>query len=223
MTHMNARSPIAIGGIIVALLVAFGVFLLSRTGSGEPPAAAPVPGPTATPSATAGTPTAAPEPEDVREQQTTTVLKVRVADCDGCQVTAVPDSDTAGQDSFSATVSSGMAQLELPTPNTLGLSFFVQGEKDGNDTPLRTLVLLQPDQIPPGDPVAPAAVAKATSAGYCWAGTTFEVATVQLVTQTKGGTVTQAWADPALATRPAQVKLNGKVNKPFTPDCTEGN
>ncbi len=221
MIGMNARSPIAIGTIVVALLVAFGVFLLSRTGSGEPPAAAPSQGPTATPSATAGTPTAAPEPEDVREQQTTTVLKVRVADCDGCQVTAVPDSDTAGQSSFSATVSDGMAQLELPTPNTLGLSFFVQGERDGNDTPLRTLVLLQPDQIPPGDPVSPTSVDKATSAGYCWAGTTLEVATVQLVARTKADSVKQVWADPALATRPAQVKLSGKANKPFAPNCAE--
>lgn len=221
MASMNARSPIVIGAVIVALLVGLGAFLLSRTGSGLPPAAAPQPGPTATPSPTAGTPTAAPAPEDVAAQETTTVVKVRVADCAGCQVTAVPSSPTAGQSSFSATVESGMAQLELPTPNTLGLSFFVQGEKDGNDSPQRTLVLLQADQTPPGDPVSQAAIGKATSAGYCWAGTTLEVATVQFDAVTKGGTVQQAWADPALPTRPAQVKVGGAGEKNFTPDCAE--
>lgn len=218
---MNARSPILVGGIIVALLVGLGVVLLSRTGSGEPPAAAPSQAPTATPSPTAGTPTAAPAPEDVLAQQSTTVLKVRVADCDGCQVTAVPASVTGGQDSWSASVDSGQAQLELPTPNTLGLAFFVQGEKDGNDTPQRTLVLLQPDQVPPGDQVSADTVAKASSAGYCWAGTTLDVATIQLMAQTKGATVTNVWADPALPTRPAQVQLGGKPDKPFSPDCAE--
>lgn len=223
MAPMNARSPVVIGAVIVALLVGLGVFLLSRTGSGQPPAAAPQQGPTATPSPTAGTPTAAPEPEDVLAQQTTTVLKVRVADCAGCQVTAVPDSTTAGQDSFAATVESGMAQLELPTPNTLGLSFFIQGQKDGNDSPRRTLVLLQPDQTPPGDPVSQANVDKASSAGYCWAGTTLSVATLQFAAVTKGATVQQAWADPALPTRPAQVKVGGNADKTFTPDCAEAN
>lgn len=221
MACMNARSPVVIGAVVVALLVGLGAFLLSRTGSGQPPAAAPPQGPTATPSPTAGTPTAAPAPQDVLAQQTTTVLKVRVADCAGCQVTAIPDSDTAGQASFAATVESGVAQLELPTPNTLGLSFFIQGQKDGNDTPRRTLVLLQPDQTPPGDPVAQAGVDKASSAGYCWAGTTLEVATLQFSAVAKGGTTQQAWADPALPTRPAQVKLGGNTNKSFTPDCAE--
>lgn len=223
MTFMNARSPIVIGAVIVALLVGLGAFLLSRTGSGLPPAAAPPQGPTATPSPTAGTPTAAPAPEDVAAQQTATVLKVRVADCAGCQVTAVPQSPTAGQASFSATVESGMAQLELPTPNTLGLAFFIQGEKDGKDTPQRTLVLLQPDQTPPGDPVTEAAITDATSAGYCWAGTTLEVATIQFSAVMKAGSVQQAWADPALPTRPAQVKVGAAPEKAFTPDCAEGN
>ena len=220
---MNARSPMVIGGIVVALLVALGTVLLLRTGSGEPPAAAPSQAPTATPSPTEGTPTAAPAPEDVAAQQTTTVLKVRVADCDGCQVTAVPDTATGGQSQYSASVDSGMAQLELPTPNTLGLSFFVQGEKDGNDTPQRTLVLLQPDQIPPGDPVPTATIEKATSAGYCWAGTLLDVATVQFTAETKGATVTRVWADPALPTRAAQVKVGTSAEKNFTPSCAEGN
>lgn len=219
---MNARSPLVIGGAIVLLLVGLGVFMLSRTGSGEPPAAAPQQGPTATPSPTAGTPTAAPAPEDVLAQQSDTVLKVRVADCDGCQVTAVPDSTTAGAGPFSATVDSGLAQLELPTPNTLGLTFFLQGEKDGNDTPRRTLVILQPDRTPPGDPVSATTVAKATSAGYCWAGTTLNVATVQFRATTSGGSVQQAWADPALPTRAAQVTLGGNSEKDFAPECAEG-
>ena len=77
------------------------------------------------------------------------------------------------------------------------------------------------DLIDAGDPVAQAGVDKASSAGYCWAGTTLEVATLQFSAVAKGGTTQQAWADPALPTRPAQVKLGGNTNKSFTPDCAE--
>lgn len=219
MAGMNARSPMAIGAIIVALLVGLGAFLLSRTGSGEPPAAAPAQQPSATPSPTAGTPTAAPDPEEVRSNQGTTVVKVRVADCEGCQVTAVLTEATDADGPLSATVEGGMAQLEVPTPTTLGMSFFVQGEKDGNDTPRRALVLLQPDRIAPGDAVTKQTIDKAATAGYCWAGTTLTVATVQFTAVQEKGTVSRAWADPALPTTSAQVKP-GTSGKTFTPSCS---
>ncbi len=217
MTPMNARSPVVIGTLVVVVLVGLGVFLLSRTGSGAPPAAAPAPQPSATPSITAGTPTAAPAPEDVRNQPGTTVLKVKVSGCPGCQVTAVPDDTTTADGPFAATVTNGLAQLEVPSPSTLGLSFFLQGEKDGNDTPARTLVILQPDRVAPGDAVTEAAAGSAQSAGYCWAGTTLTVATVRFSAQAKGGTVQSAWADPALPTTAAQVTPGGE--KDFTPRC----
>lgn len=219
MAAMNPRSPLLIGSLIVALLVAVGVLLLSRTGSGEPPAAAPSPQPTATPSATEGTPTAAPAPDDVKNTDSVSVLQMRVNDCDGCQVTAVPIG--GGEQVWSATVSGGIAQLEVPTPNTLGLSFFVQGEKDGNDTLRRTLVTLQPDQIPPGDAVPRKMIRTATSAGYCWAGTTLDTATLQLRATLDSGKVTQAWADPALPTLAAQVRLGQGANKTITPACDQ--
>lgn len=221
MTVMNPRSPIAIGGIVVALLVGLGAFMLARTGSGEPPAAAPVAAPTATPSPTEGTPTAAPAPEEVEMSQGSTALQIRVNDCDGCQVTAVPTNADGGADQWSATVSSGIAQLDLPTPNTLGLAFFIQGEKDGNDTPKRTLVLLQPDGVAPGEAVSGTAAADAKSGGYCWAGTTLNVATVQFSARQDGSRIQQAWADPALPTLAPQVETTTKTGKPFTPTCAK--
>ena len=221
MAGMNARSPFLIGGVIVAAIVGLGLFLLARTGSGEPPAAAPVPSPSVTPSPTAGTPTAAPDPESVAADQGSTVLKIKVADCEACQVTAVPTSTAGGAKDWSATVEQGMAQIELPTPQTLGLAFFVQGEKDGTDTPARTLVTLQPDQVPPGDPVVAERVAAAKTAGYCWSGTTLDVATLAFAAQESGSRVQRAWADPALPTLAAQVDLGKGSDKPVTLACAE--
>ena len=216
---MNARSPIVIGAVIVALLVGFGAFLLTRTGSGEPPAAAPPPQPSATPSATAGTPTAAPDPEEVRNNQGATSLKLQVTGCEGCQVTAIPSVATDADEPFAATVESGVALIDVPTPGTLGMSFFVQGEKDGDDTPQRALVLLQPGRIAPGDPVSARTAGEAESAGYCWAGTTLSVATLRFTAEEDKGVVSRVWADPALPTTSAQVKPSGS-DKTFSPACT---
>lgn len=222
MAVMNARSPYLVGGVIVAVVVGLGLFLLARTGSGEPPAAAPAPSPSVTPSPTAGTPTAAPEPEAVAADQGTTVLKIRVTECEGCQVTAVPATDSGGAKDWSATVTQGMAQIEIPTPQSLGLAFFVQGEKDGNDTPVRTLVTLQPDQVPPGDPVSADRAASAKTAGYCWAGTTLDVATLAFAAEESGSRVQRTWADPALPTLAAQLDLGKSANKPAALSCSTG-
>ncbi|MFN8126877.1 MAG: hypothetical protein U0R64_10275 [Candidatus Nanopelagicales bacterium] len=215
---MNPRSPLVIGSIVVVLLVGLGLVLLARTGSGEPPAAAPAAEPTAVPSPTEGTPTAAPEPSAVAEDDGTSVLKVRVADCDGCQVT-VRSAQKEGARDYAATVAAGMAQVEVPTPETLGLAFFLQGEKDGDDTPGRTLVTLQPDGIAAGEPVSAAQVDKATTGAYCWAGTTLDVAVVQLQAEAKGGRVQQAWADPALPVLADTVRLDKGREKEAAVAC----
>lgn len=206
---MNSRSPITIGAVVVVLLVALGLFLLLRTGSGAAPAPAPAPEPTATPSPTEGTPTVAPDPASVTQAQTTTVLRVGVPRCNGCQVTAVADT-SEGQRKWSASIADGVAQLELPTPNTLGMAFFVQGERDGTDTPLRTLVALQPDELSPGTPVSAAAVNRATTTGYCWAGTSLAVATLQFQAEEANGRVRRAWANPALPSLDPTIKINAK-------------
>lgn len=218
MSAMNARSPFVIGGLVVAVLVGLGAVLLLRTGSGEPPAAAPAAAPTATPSPTEGTPTAAPEPSAVAEDQGTSVLKVRVADCDGCQVTVRSDNKSGERD-WSATVAAGMAQVEIPTPQTLGLAFFVQGEKDGKDTPTRTLVTLQPDGVAAGEPVTAAQLDDASRGAYCWAGTTLDVAVVQLQAEVKNGTVQRTWADPALSVLADTVPLGKGLDKDAPKGC----
>lgn len=218
MSAMNARSPFVIGGLVVAVLAGLGVILLMRTGSGEPPAAAPAAAPTATPSPTEGTPTAAPDPAAVTADEGTSVLKVRVADCDGCQVTA-RSGNKSGERDWSATVAAGLAQVEVPTPETLGLSFFVQGEKDGNDTPTRTLVTLQPDGVAAGEPVSVQQLDDATRGAYCWAGTTLDVAVVQLRAEAKNGTVSRAWADPALSVLADTVALGKGGEKPAPRGC----
>lgn len=216
--RMNSRSPIVIGAVLVVLLVGLGFFLLLRTGSGAAPAPAPAPEPTVTPSPTEGTPTVAPDPTSVAQAQTTTVLRVRVPGCNGCQVTAVADNPE-GQRKWSATVADGVAQLELPTPNTLGMAFFVQGERDGIDTRLRTLVALQPDEVAPGSPVSGATIQRADTTGYCWAGTTLNVATMQFQARENNGRVNQAWANPALPTLTPTVKLGGKPETPIRVAC----
>lgn len=208
-----------IGGLIVAVLVGIGVLLLARTGSGEPPAAAPPASPTPTPSIEEGTPTTAPSPDDVLGDQSTTVLRVRVADCNGCQVTARASDATSGEHQWFATVANGVAQLELPTPNTLGMAFFLQGERDGKDTPLRTLVALMPNGAAAGDPVSAARINQAKRAGYCWAGTTLDVAVLNFAVQTDAGRVQRAWANPALPALPATVDLRAKPGSPVKLNC----
>ena len=125
----SSRSPFVIGAIVVLVLVGLGLFALARTGSGEPPAAAPPPSPVPQPSITEGTPTTAPKPGDVINDQGTTVVRFEVTgDCEGCQVTARAAAGDKGASIWSATISAGSADLELPTPNTYGLSFTITDE-----------------------------------------------------------------------------------------------
>lgn len=217
---MNARSPFVIGGVVVGVLVALGLFLLSRTGSGEPPAAAPPPAPMPTPTPTEGTPTTAPSPDAVLADESTTVLRVRVADCNGCQVTAVADDTDSGESQWSATVSGGVAQVEVQTPRTLGMAFFLQGEKDGNDTPARTLVTLMPDGAEAGQPVGANRIEGAKRAQYCWAGTTLDIAVLNFTAQAGNGRVRRAWANPALPALTPVVSLGAKPESTAKIDCS---
>lgn len=216
---MNARSPFVIGGAVIAVLILLGGFLLLRTGSGELPAAAPPQSPTPTPSPTEGTPTTAPSPDAVLADESTTVLRVRVTDCNGCQVTAVASDAGTRDHTWKATVAAGVAQLEMPTPDTLGMAFFLQGEKDGGDTPARTLVALMPAGAEAGQPVSAGRIEDAPRAGYCWAGTTLDVAVLNFAAESGGGRVQQAWANPALPALSPTVNLTAKRNAPARPNC----
>lgn len=119
----------------------------------------------------------------------TTNLSIRVADCNGCTVTAV-HSVHPGWESIddsviwrrSAKVRKGVVRLSVPTHRTRGLSFELYAGKysAGNAVPMVALHYANQEV---GSKVNWFESTQGKRASYCWAGTTEHKATIRVRTQ----------------------------------------
>lgn len=214
----GSKAGTIIVAIVVVILIGGGFWALSRTDRVGPDTTPPPSPTTVAPTPTTGTPTTAPDPAAVKNSQGETVLLVRISGCEGCQVGAL--RTLGGSGSWSATVSGGVAQLEMPTAATYGLVLGVTGaSNDAADQP-QTLVVLRPNGAKPGAAVSSSTAAAAGTGSYCWAGTTLDTAALRIRAEASGPTVSRAWADPALPTLGGSVPLRqGGAKVPAAPNC----
>ena len=123
------RNPIYLVLAIMVAFVAVGLLLLFVfTGSAPPPESESVGSSPAPTVASSGTPTTAPNPDEVTSSESSTTLRIAVGQCEHCQITAQPTSGSVDLQPLSATVADGVAEITLPTSSTLGLVFSVRGE-----------------------------------------------------------------------------------------------
>ncbi len=149
-------------------------------------------------------------------------MRLAVAKCPGCEITAVPAD---GSNAQVATVAGSQVEFALPTASTLGLAFTVAhpdgfGSADGPN-----VIVLAPAGAAPGQPVTVAEVIDAGRVGVCWAGTlaaqrSLKVAVEVFADGTAPGGL-RAWADPAepvtgVSTAPAN---DGTVQAPAVAAC----
>ena len=214
----SSRSSYVIGLVVFVVAIGLGVLLLSRTGGG-PPTAAPSQTPSPQPSVTEGAPTTAPAPSVVSADEGSTVVRFDVkGDCENCQVVATASNAADGQSSWSASVDRGTASVEVPTPNTLGMSFQVKnpGTKEDTQNLPGTLVFLTPKGAEAGTAVTGKDLRAAGAGGYCWAGTTLDTAIITLRAKNKNGELFRIWANPALPTLSGSLPLKAAAKKPAT-------
>lgn len=216
----SSRTGLIVGGAVLGVTFVVGVILLLLS-SGATPAPAPGAAGSASPSTTVGTPTAAPDPSTVEGAQTDTSLNFDVANCEGCLITARQTRGGGEPAQETATVADGTAQIDLPTPGTIGLVLSLRGTQDGTADGTDRLVVLRADDIKAGEPQTESQVKGANKGSYCWAGTTLEVATVRISVAGDSSNPTMAWADPALPTVGGQVNLkDGTAAVPAEPQCS---
>ncbi|MCB0917145.1 MAG: hypothetical protein KDC39_01080 [Actinobacteria bacterium] len=216
----SSRTGLIVGGTVLAVTFVVGIVLLLLA-SGSPPAGPPDAAGSVSPSTTAGTPTAAPDPNSVENSDTDTSLNFTVADCEGCLITARQTRGGGEPEQATATVSDGTAQVDLPTPGTIGLVLSVRGVQGGSADATDRLVVLRADDIKAGEPQTESQVKGASQGSYCWAGTLLEVATVRLTVAGGPASPTMAWADPALPTVGGQVDLkDGTASVPTDLQCS---
>jgi hypothetical protein len=185
-----------LGAIALLIAVAAGATLVFN----DPEATSDEPTPTedAGEPQPAASPLATPDAEEVLAADGTSRVRVAVANCAGCEITAVPADGSGTQ---VATVDSGAVEFALPTPSTLGLGFTVEhpdgfgSAEDGNT------IVLAPSGAAAGDPVTVADIAEAEQVSVCWAGTLAAERSLAVAVDlfadgtTPGGL--RAWADPA--------------------------
>jgi hypothetical protein len=139
-------------------------------------------------------------------------------DCEGCLVTATQTDNVNGEQQWTATIADGVAQVEVPTPNTYGMYFRVDGTTNGEENGTKQLVVLAPKGVKAGEPVEESGVTSAAAVKACWAGTTLDTAVVRLQVQAGNGEVRGAWADPALPTIGKDLPADKTGTR--TPNCT---
>lgn len=195
-----------LGAVCIIALVAVGAVLVLNDpeDGGTAPEDTASAQPTPTPAPTTAT---VPDPEDVLANTERVDVRLSVANCPDCIITAVPADDSGEQ---VATVSDGAVLFGLAGSSTLGLAFTVEhpdgfGESSGSNA-----VVLAPVGTPPGSTVPVSDVIGAAGSEMCWGGTTGTTGDIAIVVEPFGDGTPQgglrAWADPAQPVLPAAVQ-----------------
>jgi len=185
------------GAIALAVVLVAGVLAVAGAAAGSP---------TSSPSDPAWTPAAAADK--------TTVLRINVRACEGCEITLMSFLEGSGEDGWSAgphTVLHGSVAFVVPTVRTTGLSILVHTPWEGA-TGFATLVAMRYKGMQPGERIGFNKARTKKKASACWAGTDQAKATLRIKVRrvnlpgTKGKVpgnlawtpVTQYWLPPML-------------------------
>jgi hypothetical protein len=149
------------------------------------------------PQPTASSP-ATPDAEEVLAADGTSRVRLAVANCAGCQITALPADGSGAQ---VATVASGAVEFALRTPSTLGLGFTVEHPDGFGSAEAGNTIVLAPSGVAAGEQVTVSDISDADLVSVCWAGTLAAERSLTVAVElfadgtTPGGL--RAWADPA--------------------------
>jgi hypothetical protein len=140
----------------------------------------------------------------------TTTITVKISNCDGCTIQPMllredADGQEADYTGTKVKVRNGVAVMKVPTDNTPGMSFLLNGPTAEDINALPVLVI-QYRGYKPGTVVTPSMAKAAKKASGCWLGTSesritlkARATTVQLPAFPADGTmtsVTTAWLVP---------------------------
>jgi hypothetical protein len=168
-------------------------------------------------------PPATPDPEEVLAADGATRVRMTVASCGGCEITAIPADGSAPQ---VATVAGQAVEFALPTASTLGLAFTVQHPDGFGSEGGPNVIVLAPAGIAAGAPVPVSEIIEADRVAVCWAGTLAAERSLAVAVEvfadgtTPGGL--RAWADPAepVTAAAAAPEADGSVPETALAGCS---